>query len=258
MPPRRSEWSKAVIGGALVALGAIGGCVVPGAPSGQRSEPRLEIRGPNHLQVGQQGNLTAWRADGNTWQQRATWSIDGTAASIAPDGTLTARNIGVATVRATANGAMGEYPIDVVPNIAGVWRGSFTIVDCYREQGGGGDPCDQRRGVSQPLVFAISQLPSSSPPEQIDVIVSAQAFAPPASGTFYGVLDGTGTVFLQGSLERVTEYLAAGGVTLLMHLEGNRLESFEGRLVEVGVALRNAGGEQSLRERWRLSPIVRQ
>jgi hypothetical protein len=252
----RNRPGKVVIGAALAALLAIGGCVA--LPShGQPSEPQLEIRGPNHLQVGQQARLTVLGTGGSTLQ-RATWSIEGTAASIASDGTLTARSLGHATVRAVANGSSGEYPVAVVPNVAGVWRGSVTVVDCYREQGSGGDPCDQRRELPHPLVLTISQRPSSSPPEQIDVVVSVQAFTPPASGTFYGALDGIGTVFMQGSLERATEYLAAGGVTLLMQLDGNRMESFEGRLVDVGVALRNADGGQSLRERWRLSSIVRQ
>lgn len=234
----------------------MGGCVSPAAP-GQPFEARLEIRGPNHLQVGQQAKLTALGAGGIALQ-RPTWSIDGTAASIASDGTLTARTLGHATVRASGSGVIGEYLIAVVPSIAGAWRGSLTVVDCYREQGDGDDPCDNRRGVQQPLAFTIAQRPSSSPPEQIDVIVSVQAFAPPANGTFYGALDGIGTVFLQGSLERTNEYFAAGGVTLLMRVDGDRMESFEGRPVDVGVALRNADGGQSLRERWRLSSIVRQ
>ena len=138
--------------------------------------------------------------------------------------------------------------------MAGVWRGEITIADCWRMQGGGPDPCDARRGRTEPLVLDISHVTSPTP--DVDLRIAVQAFVPAAEGTCFGTRDATGAVFFQGLLRRVADQFDVL-VTFRGQLDGNRIDSLE-EMIDVNVTMRNSAGSQLLGERWMFSPIRRQ
>jgi hypothetical protein len=185
----------------------------------------------------------------------ASWTADGDAIKITSGGVVTALRIGFATVRATANdrAGSGAFLVSVVPNLAGTWRGTITVAYCERVRGEGADPCGQRSGIVQPLVLAISQVMSSS--DQVDLIIAAEAFTPPAKGTIPGAVDSSGAIFIQGVLVRSADQFDVRP-TIRAQLTGTRIEPFE--QVEVMVTMHYAGIQQSLREVWQLSALVRQ
>src|SRR5262245_5550485 len=139
------------------------------------------------------------------------------------------------------------------PEVAGVWRGEITVIDCSRKVGSGPDPCDARRGVTEPLVLNVEQLKTAIPNADLRVVVSA--FVPAAQGACYGTRE-TGSIFFQGILRRTSDQLDAP-LTFKGQLDGNRIDSLE-ETVDVNVTMRNSGGVQLLGERWKFSTILRQ
>ena len=139
------------------------------------------------------------------------------------------------------------------PNVAGVWRGKVTVVDCGRTQGDGPDPCDDRRGRVEPVALNISHFNSSV--ENVDLKIAFEAFVPAARGTCYGTRDPV-SIFFQGLITRPADRFDVL-VTFKGQLDGDRIESLENPLV-VNVTLRNSFGWQSFVEQWNFSPIIRQ
>src|SRR5262245_54850267 len=139
------------------------------------------------------------------------------------------------------------------PDVAGVWRGEITVIDCSRKVGGGPDPCTARRGLTEPFVLNVEQLKTAIPNADLRVVVSA--FVPAAQGACYGTRE-TGSIFFQGILRRTSDQLDAP-LTFKGQLDGNRIDSLE-ETVDVNVTMRNSGGVQLLGERWKFSTILRQ
>jgi hypothetical protein len=138
--------------------------------------------------------------------------------------------------------------------VAGTWRGEVTIADCWRVQGGGADPCDARRGRTEPLILEIAHITSPTP--DVDLRIAVQAFVPAAAGMCFGTRDATGAIFFQGLLRRAADQFDVL-VTFRGQLDGNRIDSLE-EMIDVNVTMRNSAGSQSLGERWMFSPIRRQ
>ena len=134
-----------------------------------------------------------------------------------------------------------------------MWRGEITVIDCSRKVGGGPDPCNARRGVTEPLVLNVEQLKTTIPNADLRVVVSA--FTPAAQGACYGTRE-TGSIFFQGILRRTSDQLDVP-LTFRGQLDGNRIDSLE-ETVDVNVTMRNSVGVQLLGERWKFSPILRQ
>ena len=156
-----------------------------------------------------------------------------------------------ATDTATTTSARSAW---AKPNVAGVWRGAVTVADCWRIQGGGPDPCDARRGRTEPVVLDISHINPQIP--DVDLRIAVKAFVPVAEGTCYGTRDATGAIFFQGLLRRPADEFDVL-VTFKGQLDGNRIDSLE-EMVDVNVTIRNSVSVQLLGERWTFSPIVRQ
>jgi hypothetical protein len=135
-----------------------------------------------------------------------------------------------------------------------VWRGDVTVADCWRMQGDGPDPCDARRGRTEPVVLNISHIDVSTP--DVDLLVAVAAFVPVVEGTCYGTRDASGAIFFQGLLRRASDQFDAP-VTFRGQLVGNRIDSLE-EMIDVNVTMRNGVSSQLLGERWMFSPIVRQ
>jgi hypothetical protein len=140
------------------------------------------------------------------------------------------------------------------PNVAGVWRGEVTVADCWRVQGEGPDPCDVRRGKTEPVVLDIAHI--APPVLDVDLRVTVTAFMPAAQGTCYGTRDASGAVFFQGLIRRSSDQLDVL-VTFRGQLDGDRIASLE-ETVDMNVTMRNSAGSQILGERWTFSSIRRQ
>ena len=140
------------------------------------------------------------------------------------------------------------------PNVAGIWRGEVTVADCWRAQGSGPDPCEARRGRTEPLVLDISHITAPTP--DVDLRIEAAAFTPAARGTCYGTRDATGAIFFQGLLRRTADQFDVL-VTFRGQIDGTRIHALE-ELIDVNVTMRNSAGSQILGERWAFSPIQRQ
>jgi hypothetical protein len=129
-----------------------------------------------------------------------------------------------------------------------------TVGDCWRIQGSGPDPCEARRGRTEPVVLDISHLTSSIP--DVDLRIAVSAFVPAAEGTCFGTRDATGAFFFQGLLRRAMDEFDVL-VTFRGQIDGNRIHALE-ELLDVNVTMRNSAGGQVLGERWAFSPIQRQ
>lgn len=140
------------------------------------------------------------------------------------------------------------------PDVAGVWRGQLTLVDCWRAQGEGPDPCNSRRGRVEPITLIISHLESAIP--DVDLRIVVEAFVPVARGTCYGTRDGSGAIFFQGLIQRAPDQFDVF-LTFVGQLDGSRMESLDETL-SVNVTLKNSYGVQSLSEQWRFSSIVKE
>ena len=139
------------------------------------------------------------------------------------------------------------------PNVEGVWRGEITVADCWRVQGGGPDPCDARRGRTEPLVLEIAHIDTAIPDVDLRIVVTA--FVPAAQGTCYGSRN-TSSIFFQGLIRRTADQFDVL-VTFRGQLDGNRMSSLD-EMVDVNVTMKNSVSTQLLGERWRFSPILRQ
>lgn len=140
------------------------------------------------------------------------------------------------------------------PNVAGVWRGDVTVADCWRMQGSGPDPCDARRGRTEPVVLNISHIDPPMP--DVDLRIAVTAFVPAAEGTCYGTRAAGGSFFFQGLLRRAADQFDVL-VTFRGQIDGNRISPLE-EMVDVTVTMRTSASVQMLGERWTFSPIVRQ
>jgi hypothetical protein len=139
------------------------------------------------------------------------------------------------------------------PDVEGLWRGDITVAECTRKVGGGPDPCEARRGRTEPLVLNVEHLDVAIPNADLRVVVSA--FEPAAQGACYGTRE-TGSIFFQGVLRRTADQFDVP-LTFRGQLDGNRIDSLE-EIVDVNVTMRTSVGVQLLGERWKFSPILRQ
>ena len=109
-------------------------CGMPVLPSGPSpGPPPLEIRGETLMMVGGRGTLTAWQIkDGQAREVSARWTAEGDAISITSGGAFVARRLGNAIVHANHDDQTGTAMVHVVTSVAGIWRGSVTVMDCWR------------------------------------------------------------------------------------------------------------------------------
>jgi hypothetical protein len=243
---------------ALLALWAAA-CTLPTVPSDPSPVDQLEIRGTTLMMVGGQGRLTAWHlTDGGEREVAATWTADGDVVSITSSGAVTARRLGAATVHARYQGRTGVGTVHVVTSVAGTWRGSVTVMDCWQSPVTSPDPCANRRGVTAPLVLTVSQ---SAAAELGNLTGTIEVYAPPARGNFVGLLDSGGTFLVQGHVERAQDGLQ-GGVTFRWQLEGEQLvpltiNGTPDDTIDVALAMRAGGGFVTFAEIWKMSELTR-
>jgi hypothetical protein len=190
---------------------------------------------------------------------RASWSADGDAIGITSDGFVVARRLGHAIVRATAGDLTGSTTVHVVIGVAGTWRGSITIVDCWQSPATTPDPCAGRRGSTAPLVIDVTQRPTADQFDNLRAVVAV--FTPPATGNFIGALDSSGHFFLDGHVERQSDSLG-GGVRFRWQLDGDRLVPFsiDGLIedkVDVQLFVRMGSTSTLFNEIWQVSTMTR-
>ena len=208
---------------------------------------------------GARGRLTAWLpGDGQLREVRARWSADGDAVSIAADGTVTGRHFGHATVRGEYQGFAGSAIAHVVTSVAGSWRGSITVVDCWQTVETPPNPCERRRGLTAPLVLNVTQRATADLYDNLRATVDV--FAPPARGSFVGAVDSSGLFFLDGYVERPGDALS-GAVKLRWNLENGRLVPFtiDGQpddRVDVQLSVRIGAATIAFNEIWQLSTMI--
>jgi hypothetical protein len=193
--------------------------------TGPSPPSQLEIRGTTLLMAGSRGKLTAWLSeDGQLREVTATWSADGDAISITGNGVVTANHLGGVTVRARFDKHDGVQTVHVVPSVAGTWRGTIAVVECWPQSGATADPCQGRVGLNAPIAVSITQ--SATADNYDNLRATVQVFTPPATGSgFIGATDSSGQVFLDGSIGRPGDGLA-GALKLRWLLEENRLVPF--------------------------------
>jgi hypothetical protein len=244
---------------AALALCAATACGMPVLPSGPSSVAPLAIRGTTFMMVGGRGTLTAWQIeDGHAREVAARWTAEGDAISITSGGVVAARRLGHAIVHAQYDDHTGTDTVHVVTTVAGTWRGSVSVVDCWQVTVSGPDPCESRRGLTAPLVLTVSQ---SAAAELGNLTATIAVFTPPATGRFVGLLDSYGTFFLQGYVERPADGLY-GGVTFRWQLDGEKLVPMTindtvDDTVDVGLSNRNGAGSVSFNEKWKISALTR-
>ena len=217
---------------------------MPVPTSGPSPVVLLEIRGTTLMMIGGRGTLTAWQIeDGRAREVAARWTADGDAISITSGGVVSARRLGHATVHAQHDDHRGTETVHVVTSVAGIWRGSLSVIDCWQVTASAPDPCEGRRGLTAPLVVTVSQ---SAAAELGNLTATIAVFTPPATGRFVGLLDSQGTFFLQGHVEREGDGLS-GGVTFRWQLDGETLvpmtinEALDDT-VDVGLSSRSGAG----------------
>jgi hypothetical protein len=242
-----------------VALCAATACGMPSLPSQPSSVASLEIRGTTLMMVGGRGRLTAWQlVDGQAREVPATWTADGDVISITSGGVVAARRLGNGTVRARYAGHTGTEMVHVVTSVAGTWRGSVLVVDCWQTTVSAPDPCENRRGLTAPLVLTVLQ---SAAAELGNLTGTIAIFAPPATGSFVGLLDSGGTFFIQGHVQRPEDGLQ-GGVSFRWQLDGEQLVpmKIDDRIddrIDVGLAIRSGSSDLSFAEIWKMSALTR-
>jgi hypothetical protein len=208
---------------------------------------------------GSRGRLTAWLPDGGRMREvSATWTADGDAISLTRDGAVTANHFGGVTVRASFEDHTGAETVHVVPSVAGTWRGSIAVLECWPQPGAAGDPCRGRAGLTAPITVAITQ---SATADNFDNLrATIQIFAPPATGSFFGATDSSGQVFLDGAVERQSDGLSAG-LKLRWMQEDGRLVPFVDSprgpdMLDVLVSAR-LPAQMMVGETWQLSALTR-
>ena len=242
---------------AAVALSAAMACGMPVLPSGPSSSAPLVIKGTTLMMVGGRGTLTAWQInEGQERQVAAKWTAEGDAISISSDGAVSARRLGHAIVHANYDGHTGTEMVHVVTSVAGIWRGSVIVTDCWQSTVTAPDPCQGRRGLTAPLVVTVSQ---SAAAELGNITATIAVFTPPATGPFVGLLDSGGTFFLQGYVERPADGLF-GAITFRWQLDGEQLvpmiiNGTVDDMIDVGLSSRISPG--SFSERWKISALTR-
>jgi len=243
---------------AAATLCAAAACVAPPSLSGPSSAGRLEIRGTT-LMMGGHGKLTAWRYDdGQAREVAARWATEGDVISIGSSGEVIARRLGKATVRAQYQDLTGTEMVHVVTSVAGTWRGSVILVDCWQTILTVPDACGDRRGSTAPLVLTVSQ---SAAAELGNITGTIAVFIPPATGRFVGLLDSSGTFFVQGHVERPEDGLQ-GAVSLRWQFDGDQLvpmtinEQIDNDVL-LTVSGYSASGHLSFTEIWKISALTR-
>ena len=245
---------------AAAVLYAAAACGMP-LPSAPPPPPRqLEIRGTTLLMLGGRGRLTAWQpGNGGPREVRARWTVEGDAVSVTSGGVVAARALGPAIVRADYDDFAGVTTVHVVDSVAGTWRGSITVVDCWQSVPTSPDPCKERVGVTAPLVLRVTQSASADMFDNLRAAVDV--FTPPATGSFVGAADSSGLFFLDGYVERGLDGLS-GAVRLRWQRDNDRLLPWtlnaqgDDRL-SVGLSVRIAGVHIPFDEIWQLSPMTR-
>jgi hypothetical protein len=244
---------------AVAGFCAAASCGVPPSPT-RPSDPGLEIRGTTLLMVGARGKLTAWApADGQVREVPATWTVEGDAVSVTTGGMVVARGLGHAVVRALYQGHTGVATVHVVGSVAGTWRGSIAIADCWQSVPTTPDPCKGRRGLTAPLVLTVTQ--SASADQYDNLRATVEVFTPPATGNFIGAVDSSGLFFLDGHVERGFDALS-GGVRFRWQLEADRLlpstlNALGNDKIDVQLSIRTGSLLTSFSEIWQLSTITR-
>lgn len=234
-------------------------CSLPSLPASPSGPSDLQIRGTTLLMVGARGQLTAWKpGDGEAREVPATWTVEGDAVSVSSRGVVVARGLGHAIVRARYQDLTGSATVHVVGSIAGTWRGSLTVAACWQSVPTSPDPCEDRRGLTAPLVLTVTQSATADQFDNLRAIVDV--FAPPASGSFIGAVESSGLVFLEGAVQRSGDGLS-GAVNFRWQLENDRLvpSTMNPRgedIIEVQLGIR-AGSWVSLSEFWRVSTMTR-
>ena len=167
---------------AAVAICAATACGMPVPTSGPSPVVLLEIRGTTLMMIGGRGTLTAWQIeDGHAREVAARWTADGDAISITSGGVVAARRLGHAVVHAQYDDHRGTETVHVVTSVAGIWRGSLRVIDCWQVTASAPDPCEGRRGLIAPLVLTVSQ---SAAAELGNLTATIAVFTPPATGAF--------------------------------------------------------------------------
>lgn len=241
-----------------VALGAITACGPLSLPSGLSAPSELEIRGTTLLMPDNHGRVTAWLPDGrDTREVRATWTAEGDAISITSDGRITAMRLGRSVVRAQHDHLTGSKTVHVVGSIAGVWRGSITVVDCWPSVETSPSPCQGRRGLTTPLVLDVTQ---SATADHFNLQAPVAIFTPPAIGTLTGAVNSEGVVYLAGRVERPEDSLS-GLVNFQWRLENEALVPSVSGLTEntlvMEMSIRIGSNPSLISEIWELSPLTR-
>jgi hypothetical protein len=233
------------------------GCTGPFQPS---TPPELQIRGTMLLMPGARGRLTAWRpGDGQLREVAARWTAEGDAVSLSPEGVVTAKHLGYTKVRASYQDLVGAGTVEVVASVAGIWRGSIAVVDCWQSVASSPDPCDGRRGLTAPLVLDVSQSVTAENHDNLRAAVDV--FNPPAHGSFIGAVDSSGFFFLDGFVQRPDGSLS-GGVRFRWQLENNQLVPFRADAqvedrIYVQLSVRTGSASADVTETWQLLPMVR-
>ena len=221
---------------------------------------QLEIRGTTLLMAGSRGKLTAWLSEyGQLREVTATWSADGDAISITGNGVVTANHLGGVTVRARFDKHDGVQTVHVVPSVAGTWRGTIAVVECWPQPGATADPCQGRVGLNAPIAVSITQ--SATADNYDNLRATVEVFTPPATGSgFIGATDSSGQVFLDGSIGRPGDGLA-GALKLRWMLEENRLVPFGdgprgADMIDVLLST-HLPASMTFGETWRMSALSR-
>ena len=224
------------------------------------SPSQLEIRGTTLLMPGSRGKLTAWLSDhGQLREVTATWSADGDAISLSSNGTVTANHVGGVTVHARFDDHSGVHTVHVVSSVAGTWRGTIAVVDCWPQPQQAADPCQGRVGLNAPIAVSITQ--SATADNYDNLRATVQVFTPPATGSgFIGATDSSGQVFLDGTVVRPGDGLA-GALKLRWMLEENRLVPFLDSpkgpdMLDILLSTR-LPASMLLGETWRMSALAR-
>jgi hypothetical protein len=242
---------------AAVALCTAMACGMPVSLGPSSGPPPLEIRGATLMMVGGRGTLTAWQIkDGQAREVSARWTAEGDAISITSGGAFVARRLGNAIVHANYEDHTGTAMVHVVTSVAGIWRGSVTVLDCWQSTVTAPDPCESRRGLTAPIVLTVSQSASA---ELGNITATIAVFTPPASGPFVGLLDSAGTFFLQGYVERPSDGLF-GGFSFRWQLDGERLAPMiiNGTVDDIiGVGLTSRISPGAFTETWKMSELTR-
>jgi hypothetical protein len=244
---------------AAIGLALSAACSVPPLPSQPSHTAQLEVRGTTLMLVGGRGALSAWEFDGNQYREvQARWTADGDAIAMASSGSFTARRLGAAAVRAQYRDLIGTATVHVVPSVAGTWRGSITVLDCWPSVPTAPDTCATRRGLVAPFALVVSQTDAA---ELGNLTGTLEAFTPPATGNFVGLLDSGGVFFVQGHVERAQDRLATA-ISFRWMLDQDRLvpwkvdDRIEDQL-DVVLSVRMGSEIFMFSEIWRMSALTR-